>query len=127
VGKQVHRIEGTVAPMGPYSVATESNGFVFIAGQVALDPVTNERVDGDVTAQARRVMQNLELILDGVGLGFDDVVKTNVYLTDMEHYAPVNEVYGEYFTEGQYPARAAFAVDGLPGGFLVEIEAVAAR
>ena len=113
--------------MGPYSVATESNGFVFIAGQVALDPVTNDRVDGDVTAQTRRVMQNLELILDGVGLGFDDVVKTNVYLTDMEHYAPVNEVYGEYFTEGQYPARAAFAVAGLPGGFLVEIEAVAAR
>lgn len=125
--KEVHEIDGAVAPVGPYAVATEAAGMVFIAGQVALDPETNVPVEGDVSAQTRRVMENLRIILEGVGLGFDDVVKTTVLLTDMRDYGAVNQVYAEYFTERQYPARAAFASAGLPGGFLVEIEAIAAR
>ena len=127
MSKQVHSIEGTVAPMGPYSVATEAHGLIFIAGQVAIDPTNGERVEGDVAVQATRVMENLKIILEGVGLGFDDIAKTNVYLADIGDYAAVNEVYGSYFSEGQYPARAAFQAGGLPGGFDVEIEAIAAR
>lgn len=125
--KQVHSIEGAVPPVGPYSAATEANGLVFIAGQVAIDPVSNEGVEGDAATQARRVMENLKIILDGVGLGFDDIVKTNVYLADMADYGAVNEVYGSYFSQGQFPARAAFQAAGLPRGFAVEIEAIAAR
>ncbi len=124
--KQIHHIEGTVAPMGPYSPVVEANGFVFFSGQVAIDASTNERVDGDVSAQAAKVMDNLETLLNGVGLGFDDIVKATIFLTDMNDYAAVNEVYGARFGESP-PARSAVAVAALPGGFNVEIEAIVAR
>ncbi|MDH3730054.1 MAG: Rid family detoxifying hydrolase [Acidimicrobiia bacterium] len=124
--KQIHRIEGTVAPMGPYSPVVEANGFIFFSGQVAIDASTNERVDGDVSAQAAKVMENLETLLGGVGLGFDDIVKATIFLTDMNDYAAVNEVYGARFGDSP-PARSAVAVAALPGGFNVEIEAIVAR
>lgn len=124
--KKVHTIEGTVEPMGPYSPVVETNGFIFFSGQVAIDASTNERVDGDVAAQTTQIMNNLETLLDGVGLGFDDIVKTTIFLTDMGDYAAVNEIYGARFT-GSPPARSAVAVAALPGGFNVEIEAVIAR
>ncbi|MEE8331364.1 MAG: Rid family detoxifying hydrolase [Acidimicrobiia bacterium] len=124
--KQIHRIEGTVAPMGPYSPVVEANGFVFFSGQVAIDASTNERVDGDVSAQAAKVMDNLETLLKGVSLGFDDIVKATIFLTDMNDYAAVNEVYGARFGHSP-PARSAVAVAALPGGFNVEIEAIVAR
>jgi 2-iminobutanoate/2-iminopropanoate deaminase len=107
-------------------VATEANGFVFVSGQVAIDPATGERSPDDVAIQARRVLDNIGVILGDVDLGYDDVVKTTIFLTDMAHFATVNEVYAGYFG-AEPPARSTFQVAGLPAGFLVEIEAVAAR
>ena len=123
--KQIHQIDGTVPPMGPYSPVVEANGLIFISGQVAIDAKTNERVDGDVTAQATKVMENLETLLHGLDLDFEDVVKTTVFLTDMGDYAAVNEVYGARFGDSP-PARSAVAVAALPGGFDVEIEVIVA-
>jgi 2-iminobutanoate/2-iminopropanoate deaminase len=124
--KHIHHIDGTVAPMGPYSPVVEANGFLFISGQVAIDAATNDRVDGDVAAQASQVMDNLATLLGGLGLRFEDIVKTTIFLTDMGDYAAVNEVYGARFGDAP-PARSTVAVAALPGGFNVEIEAVVAR
>lgn len=124
--KQIHHIDGTVTPMGPYSPVVEANGFLFISGQVAIDAATNDRVDGDVAAQASQVMDNLATLLGGLGLGLEDIVKTTIFLTDMGDYAAVNEVYGASFGDSP-PARSTVAVAALPGGFNVEIEAIVAR
>lgn len=113
-------------PMAPYSVATEANGFVFVSGQVAIDPSTGERESDDVAAQAHRVMKNIGLILGDLGLSYDDIVKTSIFLADIGDFPGVNEVYGAYFDDHP-PARSTFQAGGLPGGFLVEIEVVVAR
>jgi len=113
------------APIGPYSVAVEANGFVFFSGQVGFDPQTGDRVPDSVDAQARRVLDNIGLALADVGLDYRDVVKTTVFLADMADYAKVNEIYATYFGEHP-PARSAIQAGALPGGFLVEIEVVAA-
>jgi 2-iminobutanoate/2-iminopropanoate deaminase len=124
--KSVPKITSGPNPVGAYSVATEANGFVFVSGQVALEPGTNARVEGDVTAQARRVMETIGLILGDLGLGFGDIVKTSIFLADIADFAAVNGVYAEYFSEAP-PARSTFQVAGLPAGFRVEIEVIAAR
>jgi len=124
--KSVPEITNGPNPVGAYSVATEANGFVFVSGQVALDPGTNSKVEGDVTAQARRVMDNIGLILGDLGLGYTDVVKTMIFLADIADFGAVNEVYGSYFTT-EPPARSTFQAGALPGGYLVEIEVIAAR
>ncbi len=124
--KQVLRIDGAVEPIGPYSVATEAHGFVFVSGQVPIDPATNAPVQGDVSVQARRVMDNIGAILDGAGLGFGDVVKTTIFLADIKDFPTVNGVYAGYFGDDP-PARSTVQVGALPGGYLVEIEAIAAR
>jgi 2-iminobutanoate/2-iminopropanoate deaminase len=115
-----------VTPIGPYSTAAEAGGLVFISGQVALDPGTDRPIEGDVRAQASRVMGTLGLVLGDLGLGFDDVVKTTIFLADIGDFAIVNEVYAGFFG-GAPPARSTVQVGALPGGFLVEIEAIAAR
>lgn len=124
--KAVPDVPSAPPPVGPYSLATETAGLVFFSGQVALHPETGERSPDDVVAQAERVMENIGAMLGDVGLGFDDIVKTTVFLADMGDYAAVNEVYGSYF-EAEPPARSAIQAGALPGGFLVEIEVVAAR
>ncbi len=124
--KQIHTPADSVAPLGPYSVATEANGFVFVSGQIAIDPATGESVGDDVADQTRQIMENLGSLLTGLELGYDDIVKTTIYLTDMGDFAAVNEVYAEYVGSAK-PARATVAVAGLPGGFLVEIDAIVAR
>lgn len=113
------------AAVGPYSVAVESNGFVFLSGQIGADPDTGER-SPDVAGQARRVMDNIGLILADVGLDYSDVVKTTIFMADMADYATINEIYSGYFTD-QPPARSAIQAAALPAGYLVEIEIVAAR
>jgi 2-iminobutanoate/2-iminopropanoate deaminase len=124
--KHVPTVKRGVKPIGPYSIAAEAIGrLVFISGQVAIDPSTGEKETGDAAAQAARVMENLGLVLDDLGLDFDSVVKTTVFLVDMAEFAAVNEVYGRCFT-GKPPARSTVQVSALPGGFRVEIEAVAA-
>ncbi len=114
------------APVGPYSVAVEANGFVFISGQGALDPATNQVVVGGVEAETDQVMKNIGAILADVGLDYDDIVKTTIFLVDMDDFPLVNAVYGKYVAEAK-PARSTVEVAGLPLGIQVEIEVVAAR
>lgn len=113
-------------PVGPYSIAAEANGFVFLSGQVAFDPATGDRVDATPAAEAAQAMKNIGAILGDLGLGYADIVKTTIFLTDMGDFAAVNEVYGGFF-DGAPPARSTVAVAALPVGFSVEIEVVAAR
>ena len=112
--------------LAPYSAAAEAGGLVFLAGQVGLDPVTGERAPDDVAAQARQVMTNIGGVLGDLGLGYDDIVKTTIFLTDMADFAAVNEVYKGYVAE-PYPARSTIAVAALPLGAKVEIEMIASR
>jgi len=110
--------------IGPYSQAVEANGMLFISGQVPIDPATGKLVEGDVTAQTQQVMKNIGAILKAAGYDFSDVIKSTCLLSTMADFAAMNAVYGSYYTTDP-PARAAFAVAGLPLGSLVEIETVA--
>jgi len=112
------------AAVGPYSQATVAGGFIFCSGQIPLNPVTGEMENSDVATATRRVLSNLAAVLKAAGVGFQDVVKTSVFLSDMKDFAAMNGVYGEYFAENP-PARACVAPAALPKGALVEIEAVA--
>ena len=114
------------APVGPYSVAVEANGFVFISGQGALDPATNQLVIGGVEAETEQVMKNIGAILADVGLGYDDIVKTTIFLADMDDFPLVNAVYGRYVADAK-PARSTVQVARLPLDISVEIEVIAAR
>lgn len=113
------------AAIGPYSQGVKMQGtLVYTAGQIALDPATGQIIEGDVKAQTRRVMENLKAILDAAGTGFANVVKTTVFLKDMNEFAAMNEVYGEYFKENP-PARSTVEVARLPRDVRVEIEVIA--
>ena len=112
--------------IGPYSQAVEAGGLVFVSGQLPIDPAAGAFAGEDVRAQTRQSLANIAAILEAAGLAMDDVVKTTVLLADMNDFAPMNEVYAEFFT-GVCPARAAFAVKDLPKGARVEIEAIACR
>lgn len=124
--KQIHDLPSAPAPVGPYSVATEANGFVFLSGQVGIDPAAGSVVDGGVAAETRQIMENIGAILGDLGLGYADIVKTTIFLTDMADFGTVNAVYGEFVDEAK-PARSTVAVAGLPLGVGVEIEVLAAR
>jgi 2-iminobutanoate/2-iminopropanoate deaminase len=113
------------AAIGPYSQAIIANGFLFTAGQIALDPASGQIVPGDVVAQAERVLANLKAILDEAGVSWSDVVKTTVYLHDMNDFPRVNEVYARALGSAR-PARSTVQVSALPRGVLVEIDAIAA-
>lgn len=113
------------AAIGPYSQAVTVNGFLFTAGQIALDPSSGQMSTGDVRAQTEIVMRNLTAVLAAAGATWNDVVKTTVFLTDMAAFPAVNEVYGRWLGEAR-PARSTVQVAALPRGGLVEIEAVAA-
>jgi 2-iminobutanoate/2-iminopropanoate deaminase len=113
------------AAIGPYSQATIANGFLFSAGQIAIDPATGQVIDGDIDAQAERVMQNLQAVLDAAGASWSQVVKTTVYLHDMAHFPRVNEIYAKWIGDAR-PARSTVQVTALPRGVLIEIDLVAA-
>lgn len=113
------------AAIGPYSQGVIAGGFLFTAGQIALDPATGQIVQGDVVAQTERVMQNLTAVLREAGTSWDRVVKTTIFLQDMADFAKVNEVYGRAVGSAR-PARSTVQVAGLPRGVLVEIDAVVA-
>ncbi|HVT39592.1 MAG TPA: RidA family protein [Gemmatimonadaceae bacterium] len=110
--------------IGPYSQAAAVGGFLFTAGQIALDPATMQVVAGDVTAQAEQTMKNLTAVLSNAGCSWAEVVKTTIFLADMADFAKVNEVYARHIG-GSRPARSTVAVAGLPRGVRVEIECVA--
>ena len=124
--KEIHEAPSGPKPLGPYSVVTEANGFVFISGVVAIDPASGESVSGGVAPQAEQVMRNIGAVLGDVGLSYDDIVKATIFVTDMNDFAIVNDVYGDYVGETP-PARSTVEVRALPGGFVVEIETIAAR
>jgi 2-iminobutanoate/2-iminopropanoate deaminase len=113
------------AAIGPYSQGIVANGFLFTAGQIAIDPATGQVVTGNVSAQAERVMTNLAAVIATVDASWSDVVKTTVFLNDMADFPAVNEVYGRALGDAR-PARSTVQVAGLPRGVLVEIEAVVA-
>ena len=116
---------GAHGAIGPYSQAIRSGDMVFCSGQLGLDPQTGELADG-VEAQAERAMRNLQSVLDAAGLGFDDVVKTTIFLADIADFAAVNTVYGTFMPDPP-PARSTVQVAALPKGGRVEIEAIARR
>lgn len=111
-------------PIGPYSQAVKSNGLLFASGQVALDPLSNEFFGGDIRQQTERVMENLKSILEAGGSNLHHVVKTTVFLKDMNDFAAMNEIYAKYFTAAP-PARSTVEVARLPKDALVEIEVIA--
>jgi len=115
---------GAPRAIGPYSQAIASNGFLFSAGQVALDPATGELVDGGIREQTARALQNLKAVLSAAGSGPAQVVKTTVFLADMADFSEMNEVYGQFFGDHR-PARSTVAVAELPRGARVEIEVIA--
>ena len=112
--------------IGPYSQAIEAGGFVFVSGQIPLIPATGELVEGSVEVQTARVLENLKAILEAAGSSLESVVKTTVYITNMDDFAKVNGIYGQYFQENP-PARVCVEVSKLPKGVLVEIDVIAAR
>lgn len=113
-------------PIGPYNQAVLAGGFLFLSGQIALDPLTGELITNDIEAETHQVMQNIKAILDEAGLDFKHAVKTSIFLTDMSDFTRVNEVYGSYFTD-QYPARETVQVAALPKGVHVEITLTAIK
>lgn len=119
-------IQTTDAPqaIGPYSQAVRIDNLVFLSGQIPLDPATGKIVEGDITVQTRRVMDNLGAVLRAAGASFNDVVKTTIFLADLGHFAKMNEVYGGYFTS-EPPARATVQVGALPRNVLIEIDMIA--
>jgi len=123
MGKQAISSDKAPAAIGTYSQAIRTGNLVFLSGQIPLDPATMEIVPGDFEARARRVFDNLKAVAEAAGGGLDDIVKVNVYLTDLSNFATVNTVMADYFSQ-PYPARAAVGVASLPKGADVEAEAV---
>jgi 2-iminobutanoate/2-iminopropanoate deaminase len=123
--KKIVSTNEAAAAIGPYSQAVRSGSFLFCSGQIPLDPKSGQIVAGDITAQTRRVMDNIAGLLRSQGLTFDHIVKTTIFLTDLGDFQTVNEIYGSYFEQNP-PARSTVQVSALPKGANVEIEVIAA-
>jgi 2-iminobutanoate/2-iminopropanoate deaminase len=124
-GGAEHIIPGKV--IGPYSPAVRAGGFLFVSGQIALDPVTGTMKNGSIEEETAQVLDNLEAVLKASGSSAAELVSATVYLTDMNNYTVVNGIYGKRFPEGKYPARVAVQVAALPRGARIEISAIAWR
>ena len=122
--RSVIATEGGPKAIGPYSQAVKANGFVFVSGQIPLDPATQQLVEGGITLQTERVMENLRGIIEAAGSSLERTVKTTVYLADLGDLAAMNEVYGRYFKQDP-PARATVEVARLPRDVRIEIELIA--
>ena len=124
MSREIVRTDKAPAAVGPYSQAVRAGGWLFVSGQIPIDPQTGEVVSGGVEEQARQVLKNIQAVLDAAGLGLGHVVKVTVFLTDMDSFQRVNEVYASFFASDP-PARACVEVSRLPKGVDVEMEAVA--
>ncbi|MET4547225.1 2-iminobutanoate/2-iminopropanoate deaminase [Pedobacter africanus] len=122
--KRIINTTNAPAPIGPYNQAVMANGFLFLSGQVAINPETGGLTQSSITEETHQVMRNIKAVLLEASYGFEDVVKTTIFLSDMALFAEVNEVYGSYF-ETDFPARETVAVKGLPKGVNVEISMTA--
>ena len=123
--KKIIRTDKAPLPVGPYNQAVVINGLVFTAGQIAIDPATNQLLPGDVEAQTRLVMENLGALLNAAGASLERVIKTTIFLKDMNDFPRVNAVYGSFFEAASAPARSTVEVSRLPKDVLVEIECIA--
>ena len=124
--KSIIYTENAPEPIGPYSQAVQTGNLLFISGQIPVDPKSNQLVGGTIIDEAKQVMKNLEALLFKAGFSFEDVVKTTIFLRDMNYFAEVNEVYGSYF-HAEFPARETVAVLGLPKNVNVEISLIASK
>lgn len=124
--KKVIETKLAPAPVGPYSQAVEANGFLFCSGQIAIDPATNQVLQGGIPEQTELVMKNIAAVLKEAGMDFSHVIKTTIFLTNMSDFPVVNEIYAKSF-KSTPPARSTIAVAGLPKGVQVEIEVIACR
>ena len=124
--KSIIYTENAPEPIGPYSQAVLAGNMLFISGQIPIDPVSNQLITGGIADEAKQVMKNLEALLKSSGFLFEDVVKTTIFLSNMNHFAEVNEIYGSYFS-ANFPARESVAVLGLPKNVNVEISLIAVK
>jgi 2-iminobutanoate/2-iminopropanoate deaminase len=122
--KEIIATERAPRAIGPYSQGVKAGGFVFLSGQIALDPATGELVAGGIATETERIMENIAGVLTAAGLGFGDVVKSTIYLTDLSDFGVVNEIYGRRFPSAA-PARSTVQVAALPRGAAVEVEIIA--
>ena len=122
--KRIIYTDKAPAPIGPYSQAVQFGGVLYVSGQVAINPVSGDLVLGDIRSETRQVMENLKAILTASEIGFEHVLKTTIFLANMDDFAAVNEIYGSYF-EGDFPARETVAVKTLPKHVHVEISVIA--
>lgn len=122
--KQIINTPNAPAPIGPYNQAVLVNGFLYVSGQIALEPQSSELKIGDIETETHQVMQNLKAVLEAAGMNLSDVVKTSIFLSDMNNFRKVNEVYGSYFTI-DFPARETVQVSRLPKDVNVEISVIA--
>jgi 2-iminobutanoate/2-iminopropanoate deaminase len=126
MNKQIINTANAPAPIGPYNQAVKAGGLLFISGQVALKPGTSDIINSSISAETEQVMKNLKAILNEAGLDFSNVIKTTIFLSDMNLFTSINEVYGKFFASG-FPARETVAVKGLPKNANVEISMIAAE
>jgi 2-iminobutanoate/2-iminopropanoate deaminase len=124
MAKQIINTQKAPAPIGPYNQSVMAGGFLFISGQIPIDPSSGNLVSDNIKAEAHQCMKNIEAILSEAKLTFEHVIKTSIFLSDMNLFTSVNEVYESYF-KGDYPARETVAVKGLPKGANVEISMIA--
>lgn len=124
MGKDIITTDGAPAPVGPYSQAVKVDGWLYAAGQIPIDPASGDLVTGDIEAQARQVLSNLRAVVAAAGGSLADVVKTTIYLVDLDDFAAVNEIYAEFFSDAP-PARACVQVAKLPKDVGIEVELVA--
>ncbi len=125
MSKQIVSTSAAPAAIGPYSQAVRAGNTLWLSGQIPLDPITKELVQGDIETQSRRVFDNIKAVVAAAGANLDAVVKTTIFLTDLSHFALVNKVMAEYFRE-PYPARSTVGVAALPRGAQVEVECIVA-
>jgi 2-iminobutanoate/2-iminopropanoate deaminase len=124
--KRIISTPSAPAAIGPYSQAVEANNTLYLSGQIPINPATGVLVEGGIIEQTQQVFRNIQAILDAAGYTVDDVVKSTVYLADMQYFSEVNAIYKTFYTT-TFPARSAFAIKGLPMGALVEIETIATK
>ncbi|MBZ9631777.1 RidA family protein [Salegentibacter sp. LM13S] len=125
--KKIIKTDKAPAPIGPYNQAVLTGNMLYISGQIALNPETNELETGELQAETTRVMQNLKAILAEAGMNFENVIKTSIFISDMNNFAKINEVYGSYFNAETAPARETVEVANLPKFVNVEISAIAVK
>jgi 2-iminobutanoate/2-iminopropanoate deaminase len=122
--KKIISTKAAPAPIGPYSQAVRAGNMVYLSGQIAIDPATDKIIDGSLKEETHQIMKNIQAILASEGIGFDSVIKTGIFLTDMAFFAEVNSEYANWFTL-DFPARETVEVSGLPKGVRVEISMIA--